>query len=109
MMVWLVLLTKSQAEGWNPKSSAIISCICEILSSFGYPILSEENKDDKSRLTAKRVWIVDPLDGTEEFIKQISDFTVMIGLVEGNLPIAGVIYQPVGDILYVAQKGQGAY
>jgi len=102
----------SQKEDGSPVSEADIASnkiICEILASSGCPILSEENADDKSRLAAKRVWIIDPLDGTADFIKRIGDFTVMIGLVENHSPIAGVIYQPAGDILYAAQKDQGAY
>ena len=102
----------SQKEDGSPVSEADIASnkiICEILASSGYPILSEENADDKKRLAAKRVWIIDPLDGTADFIKRIGDFTVMIGLVENHSPIAGVIYQPAGDILYAAQKDQGAY
>ena len=61
------------------KSNKVIK---EILSKTGYAILSEEDSDDKKRLQEKRVWIVDPLDGTTDFVNRTGEFTVMIGLVE---------------------------
>lgn len=79
------------------------------LSTFGFPILSEETADDKSRLLAQKVWIVDPLDGTKDFIEKTGEFCIMIALVEKNEPVFGVIYVPVKDIFYHAQKGKGAF
>lgn len=72
-------------------------------------ILSEESADSADRLTAERVWIVDPLDGTKEFLAQNGDFAVMIGLVERGKPILGVIYRPVTDRMYVAVADGGAW
>ena len=88
------------------KSNNIIQ---KIISQFGYPILSEESIDDKKRLASDKIWIVDPLDGTTDFVKQTGEFTIMISLVEGNRPILGVIYWPIKDTLYLAQKDQGAF
>jgi len=88
------------------KSNNIIQ---KIISKFGYPILSEESIDDKKRLASDKIWIVDPLDGTTDFVKQTGEFTIMISLVEGNRPILGVIYWPIKDTLYLAQKDQGAF
>lgn len=71
--------------------------------------LSEESKDDLSRINLARVWIVDPLDGTKEFIAKINEFAVSIALVEGGRPVVGVIYNPVTDELFSARKGEGAW
>ena len=79
------------------------------LKEFGYGILSEESDDDKERLKMKRAWIVDPLDGTKDFINKTGEFTIMIGLVENKKPILGLVYKPVDDILYYAIKGEGAH
>lgn len=83
--------------------------IKEILSQSQIPILSEEDKDNKNRLASTKIWIIDPLDGTREFMKKNSEFTIMIGLVEAHKPIMGLIYWPVKNSLYIAQKNQGAY
>jgi len=76
-----------------------------------YPIISEENKlqDFSERKGFKRFWLVDPLDGTKEFIKRNGEFTVNIALVEDGRPIMGVVYVPVTGDLYYAEKGAGAY
>ena len=72
-------------------------------------ILAEESKDDLSRLRRRRVWIVDPLDGTAEFIAHNGEFVVMIGLVVDGEPVVGVVYQPINDVLYGAARGSGAF
>ena len=72
-------------------------------------ILAEESRDDLARLDKRRVWVVDPLDGTVEFIARNGQFCIMIGLVSDGLPVVGVVYQPVDDILYAAALGEGAY
>ena len=68
----------------------------------GIPILSEEGAHEpyEVRRTWRRLWIVDPLDGTKEFIKRNGEFTVNIALVEDGTPVLGVIYVPVKDELY---------
>ena len=83
--------------------------IKEILEKSGHYILSEEDADDESRLNEKTVWVVDPLDGTSDFIDRTGEFTVMIALVWDGKPILGVINWPDGEKLYVAQKGKGAF
>ena len=88
------------------KSNEIIK---KILSKTGYKILSEEDRDDKSRLSKNVIWIVDPLDGTSDFIDKTGEFTVMIALVKDKKPILGVIGWPTEGTLFVAQKGNGAY
>ena len=72
-------------------------------------ILSEEAADTKERLSKKRVWMIDPIDGTLGFINHQDDFAVQIGLAENGKPILGVVFQPVGNVLYFAIKNGGAF
>lgn len=74
-----------------------------------YAMLSEECEDDLSRLNNNWCWIVDPLDGTKEFIKKNGEFTVNIALTHKNKVVLGVIYLPVTKELYYAVKGLGSY
>lgn len=75
------------------------------------PILSEEAADISwdIRKTWQRYWLVDPLDGTKEFIKRNGEFTVNIALIEDGEPVLGVIYAPVLNKTYFAAKGEGAF
>lgn len=72
-------------------------------------VLAEESKDDLSRLERDRVWIVDPLDGTAEFIAHNGEFVIMIGMAVHGEPVVGVVFQPIDNILYAASKGVGAF
>jgi myo-inositol-1(or 4)-monophosphatase len=67
--------------------------------------LSEESRDDPTRLAKRRVWIVDPLDGTKEFVREIPELAVCVGLAEDGVPILGVVYNPITDELYAAARG----
>ena len=69
--------------------------------------LSEETADSRERLERRRVWVVDPLDGTKEFIQHIPEFCVCIALVEDGRPVVGVEYNPAADRLYAAVRGSG--
>ncbi|SKC49159.1 3'(2'),5'-bisphosphate nucleotidase CysQ [Maledivibacter halophilus] len=92
----------------DKKSNEII--VNELLKQFpNYAILSEESKDDLTRLNNDWCWIIDPLDGTKEFIKKNGEFTVNIALAYRNKVVLGVIYIPVTKELYYAAKGFGAY
>ncbi|MBN7819159.1 3'(2'),5'-bisphosphate nucleotidase CysQ [Bowmanella yangjiangensis] len=75
------------------------------------PIMSEEqnNGDLQSRQHWTKYWLIDPIDGTQEFVARSGDFAVNIALVENNQPIVGVIYWPAGDSMYYASKGNGAF
>lgn len=80
----------------------------------GLPILSEEiegiSLGHKSGTPyPSPMWIIDPLDGTKDFLKKTDDFSVMIGLLEHGRPVLGVVYAPVTDTLVYAEKGAGAY
>ncbi len=70
--------------------------------------LSEEDKDDLRRLSSSRVWVVDPIDGTKEFIAGVPQFAVSVGLVMDGRPVLGVVYNPAEEKLYRAVKGCGA-
>ncbi len=84
--------------------------IVSVLQATGIPILSEEGKEIpfEQRKNWTRLWIVDPLDGTKEFIKRNGEFTVNIALIEKGKPILGVIYVPVKKWLYSGVVGEGA-
>lgn len=87
--------------------------ICERLSALtpDIPILSEEAADIPlaTRQTWQRYWLVDPLDGTSEFIAGSGDFSVIIALVEHYRPVMGVVYAPMTQVCYYAIAGLGAY
>ncbi|MBT4299420.1 MAG: 3'(2'),5'-bisphosphate nucleotidase CysQ [Nitrosopumilus sp.] len=83
--------------------------INKILSNTKYSILSEEDVDDQSRLSKDMIWIVDPLDGTSDFIDKTGEFTIMIALIQNKKPILGVIAWPTEKTLFVAQKNCGAF
>lgn len=77
----------------------------------GIPVLSEESKLPAYavRKTWKRYWIIDPLDGTKEFIKRNGEFTVNIALIEEGVPVLGVVYVPVMDLTYAGLQDEGAW
>ncbi len=87
------------------------AAILPILESTGYPILSEEGRDIpyEERRHWDIFWLVDPLDGTKEFIKRNGEFTVNIALVKDDKPVIGVIYVPVTGLLYWANPVDGAW
>ena len=88
------------------KSNEIIK---KILSKTDYSILSEEDIDDPKRLSENTIWVIDPLDGTSDYIDKTGEFTIMISLIKNNEPILGVIGWPTEKTLFVAQKGSGAF
>ncbi len=79
------------------------------LVKTGIPILSEEDVDDKTRLNNEKIWIIDPLDGTQDFINKTDEFSILVGLVENHVPVMGLVYLPIKKILYLAEKGMGAF
>ncbi|WP_138419827.1 3'(2'),5'-bisphosphate nucleotidase CysQ [Aquibacillus sediminis] len=88
---------------------AIMKGLQDIDSSI--PVLSEEGRDIaySERKHWDRFWLVDPLDGTKEFVKKNGEFTVNIALIEGRYPTMGVIYAPALDVFYFGREGEGAY
>ncbi|HLS29252.1 MAG TPA: 3'(2'),5'-bisphosphate nucleotidase CysQ [Flavobacteriaceae bacterium] len=85
--------------------------ILNILEPTEIPIISEEikNMPYKERAKWDLCWMVDPLDGTKEFVKKNGEFTVNIALIKDGLPILGVVYWPVNNKLYFASAEQGSY
>jgi myo-inositol-1(or 4)-monophosphatase len=81
--------------------------IREALDQTGFNILSEENGYTDKQST--HTWIIDSLDGSANYLNHIPYFGISIGLAENDLPIGGVIYDPINDILYSATKGNGAF
>jgi len=101
---------KTEGDYVSPLTEADLKAnkiIVKALGKFKIPVLTEEGKDDKQRLISEYVWIVDPLDGTKEFIKKNDEFTVNIALVRNGRPVLGVIYVPVKKDLYYAVEGKG--
>ena len=74
-----------------------------------YGWLSEETVDSPDRLNKERTWVVDPLDGTKEFIEGVPHFVVSVALVENGNPIIGVLFNPVTKELFMAYNGGGAF
>ena len=101
--------TKEDESPITEADIASNNIIKNILTKSGHYILSEEDADDESRLDEKTLWIVDPLDGTSDFIDRTGEFTIMIALVWDGKPVAGVINWPDGGKIFVAQKGKGAF
>ena len=85
--------------------------ISSILQDSKIPIVSEEGKNIpyETRRYWDKIWVVDPLDGTKEFIKRNGEFTVNIALIENNKPIIGVILAPDSGVLYFSEKNIGAF
>ena len=100
----------------SPLTLADLAAHKAIITGLGalipaYPILSEEAADIEyeERRAWSRYWLVDPLDGTKEFIKRNGEFTVNIALIENGVPIMGVVYAPILDVCYFAARGLGAF
>jgi 3'(2'), 5'-bisphosphate nucleotidase len=85
--------------------------IFEYIDKFSLPVISEEGKcwDYNERKNWEYFWLVDPLDGTKEFVNRNGEFTVNIALIKKNSPIIGVIYAPVTDVMYFAAEEKGAF
>ena len=75
------------------------------------PIISEESRvpDYNERKEWNRFWLVDPLDGTKEFLKKNGEFTVNIALIENNVPVFGVVYIPAKNVTYFGELGKGSF
>ncbi len=101
---------KSPLTEADLKSNEII---CHALSTLypDIPILSEENKTVHyaDRKGWDYFWLIDPIDGTKEFIKKTGEFTVNIALIHKDRPVLGVVYAPVLEDMYSAKKNEGAF
>jgi myo-inositol-1(or 4)-monophosphatase len=100
-------------HGGSPVSDADLAVdafLRERLDAVGLPCgwLSEESENDPARLTAERVWIVDPIDGTRAFLAGLPDWSISVALTQAGRPIVGAVYAPVTDELFAAIVGGGA-
>jgi 3'(2'), 5'-bisphosphate nucleotidase len=107
-------VTASLKAGGSPVTAADHAANDAILSLLAerFPadaVLSEESKDSAHRLDAARVWVVDPLDGTKEFIARNGEFAVMVGLAVDGDAVLGAVYQPAVDRLFCGVVGGGAW
>ena len=104
---------KADESPLTEADKAANAIICERLATLypAIPILSEENKaaDYAERKNWEYLWVIDPLDGTKEFIKKNGEFTVNIALVHNDAPVLGVVYAPALDVTYYGKKGDGAF
>ena len=91
----------------NEADSFLKSELTNARPDYGW--LSEETVDSEDRLGKERVWIVDPLDGTKEFIEGVPQFVVSVALVENGVPIIGVLHNPVTKETFYASRGNGTY
>lgn len=107
------IIKKADDSPLTAADKASNTVICEGLEQLAvqYPIVSEENKAIayEDRKNYDYYWLVDPLDGTKEFIKRNGEFTVNIALIHEGRSVLGVVYTPVTDELYWALKGAGAF
>ena len=102
---------KSDKSPLTLADKAAHAIIASQLEETGLPLLSEEgrNINYEERKSWNYYWLIDPLDGTKEFIKRTGEFTVNIALMHAHIPVAGVIYAPCIDILYYGSKETGVY
>lgn len=102
---------KSDQSPLTLADKAAHTIIASHLEETGLPILSEEGSDIpyKDRKNWDYFWLIDPLDGTKEFIKRTGEFTVNIALMQAHIPVAGIIYAPCLDVLYYGSKETGVY
>ena len=109
----LTIQSKSDHSPLTEADMAAHHCIIEGLKSLDpqTPIISEESAlpDYEERKQWTRFWMVDPLDGTKEFIKRNGEFTVNIALIEHNVPTKGVVYAPALNLLYFAEAESGSF
>lgn len=102
---------KTPGQPLTQTDLAIDRMLREVLTAArpDYGWLSEETADAVDRLSRRRVWIVDPIDGTRSFIAAKPEFTVSIGLAEDGRSVLGVVYNPVRREVFHAVRGHGAY
>lgn len=101
------VLTKEDHSPLTQADKNANTVINALLAPTNIPIISEENTQTNftTRKTWERCWMVDPLDGTKEFVKKNGAFTVNIALIEKGVPVMGVIYVPVTKTIYYTYKG----
>jgi 3'(2'), 5'-bisphosphate nucleotidase len=107
-------LTVNSKEDRTPVTEADLAShellVRGLARSYPFPILSEEDPVEYSRRSQwTKFWLIDPLDGTKDFIRGSREFCINVALVESGVPVFGLIYGPVENVLYIASKGLGAW
>ncbi len=102
-----------KGDGQGPVSEADLAVNDFLLEFFArelpdHEILSEESEDDRQRLNAQKLIVIDPIDGTKAYLNNEDFFAVSIGILHANEPAHGVVYAPMLEELYLASKGKGA-
>lgn len=104
---------ENEKKSDSPVTVADLASEKIILESFnkyeGFGVLSEEKKEDKSHIGKEWVFVVDPMDGTKDFVHKTDDFSILIALLHNDAPILGLIHKPITKKLHYAIKGQGAF
>ena len=110
-------LFRTELKNWTKGASSPVSeadiAVNELISGRlrsatpHYGWLSEESIDDEQRLAKKRVWIVDPIDGTRGYLAGREDWCVSVALVEGTRPVLAAVFAPASDEFFFAERGQG--
>lgn len=105
------VITKEDSSPLTEADRQAHEAIKATLASTGLPLLSEEGKmiPFEERSDWEAFWLVDPLDGTKEFIKRNGEFTVNIALIKQGTPVLGVVYVPVTQVLYFGAEGVGSH
>lgn len=101
--------TKDKSSPVSEADIAVNDLLHAYLGGDGYGWLSEESVDDPARLAARRVWVVDPIDGTRAYIAGLPDWTIVAALVEDGRPVVAAIHAPVSEEMFVAIRGGGAF
>lgn len=116
MQVYLTDFSVERKDDNSPLTQADLAAHQVIVQALNeltpdIPVLSEESDSISYEVRGQwhQYWLIDPLDGTREFVKRNGEFTVNIALIVNQLPVLGVVYAPVTDLLYYACAGQGAY
>jgi myo-inositol-1(or 4)-monophosphatase len=86
---------------------ALKRALAERRESYGW--LSEESEDEAARLDRRRVWMVDPIDGTNAFLRHVSEWTISAALVDDGSPVIGMVFNPATDEFFHAVRGEGAF
>ena len=115
----ILAVYESETQVWLKADSSPLTeadkrahlAIVHTLETEGLPVLSEEGRETPfvERSSWHRFWMVDPLDGTKEFIKRNGEFTVNIALIEDGVPVLGIVYAPVTGILYAGIRDKGSF
>jgi 3'(2'), 5'-bisphosphate nucleotidase len=93
----------------DDRAEALITPALQALQPVWAVVAEEAASQGRLPQTGRRWWLVDPLDGTREFVSRNGEFTVNIALIEDDAPVLGVVYVPVQDLLYAGLMGQGAW